>query len=359
MKYVGIWRDCWLEKTEIMQYKAAMARMLGRGGDSVKNAPDIESSVPSMNHLPPLQQRIPLWAEYCLEHVDVALNCLVPLGWSFLFVLIMDRQLVYNTLYMPFLGIFAACLANTVPIGGGIVYVPALYMLGVDMKLGVSFTVATMSFGNGVFGFLNWLKKDPFIFIWESFVCTVLPSSIGSIIGILLIPPPSQESVRLLFGVFCIAVAIFVARTAYVGGFDHTPPPTTSPSPPQSTLSATPVSISTTRQSWMILALVSFVAGGVLVPHIGIGPALTTYIGLHLMGYPTKAAAITGIVTGGWVSIVPFLIHMFILRDVPYAMWLMVIPGIFVGAKVGLSASTVCGIDYTNACSDYYHIYVV
>lgn len=35
-----------------------------------------------------------------------------------------------EVLYMPFLGIFAALLANSVPIGGGIVYIPVLHLLG-------------------------------------------------------------------------------------------------------------------------------------------------------------------------------------------------------------------------------------
>jgi hypothetical protein len=32
--------------------------------------------------------------------------------------------------FMPFLGIAAALLANSVPIGGGIVYIPVLHLLG-------------------------------------------------------------------------------------------------------------------------------------------------------------------------------------------------------------------------------------
>ena len=61
--------------------------------------------------------------------------------------MVMTRESFFSLFYMPFLGLFAAVLANCVPIGGGIVYIPALSLLGTHVHLSVSFTVATMSVG--------------------------------------------------------------------------------------------------------------------------------------------------------------------------------------------------------------------
>ena len=298
--------------------------------------PDLPLSVSFQEEISPkILVKQSRWVAWFQTNSLFILNFLVPLGWCFLFVSIMNRDSFISTLYMPFLGIFAATLANTVPIGGGIVYVPALLLLGVDMKLGVSFTVATMSFGNGIFGFLRWLNKDPELFIWESFWYTVIPSWIGSILGIFFLPELSTEYVKILFASVCVKVSIVVALAAWRGGIDklNIIPAScgfTPSSTPLNITSATPLSsacIST-------LVIITFLGGIFLVPNIGIGPALTTYLILNYFGYSTHSSVVTGIVTGGWVCVVPFLVHIFYLQDVPYSLWLMVIPGVYLGAMV-------------------------
>jgi len=72
------------------------------------------------------------------------------------------------------------------------------------------------------------------------------------------------------------------------------------------------------------------------VPNIGVGPALTTYVLLELYGYEAEQAIVTGIITGGWVCILPFIIHWVDIGDVPWKMWIMVLPGVFIGSKVSL-----------------------
>ena len=87
------------------------------------------------------------------------LDLLLPLLWVLIFAAVMTREAFVANLYLPFLGVFAAVLANSVPIGGGIVYIPALAVLGNHVHLTVSFTLATMSVGNGILGALRWLVK--------------------------------------------------------------------------------------------------------------------------------------------------------------------------------------------------------
>ena len=80
---------------------------------------------------------------------EIILSQALPSLWALALLLFSDTTTILTSWFMPFLGLFAAFLANSVPIGGGIVYIPALYLLGVNVKLGAAFTVATMTFGNG------------------------------------------------------------------------------------------------------------------------------------------------------------------------------------------------------------------
>jgi uncharacterized membrane protein YfcA len=339
-----------------MQYKNAMQRLLkidkvdtasdGAQTPHPKIDPlemDTESDEEKGESQKPTSVELPVWVEVVVENSSFILNYLVPLAWCFLFVLIMDRESFVSTLYMPFLGIFAATLANTVPIGGGIVYVPALLLLGVDLKLGVSFTVATMSFGNGLFGFLRWLNKNPGLIGWESFWYTVLPSWLGSLVGIFLLPEMKAEYVKILFASVCVKVSILVALAAWKGGMDKlsfifssSSSASSNNSVPLSVPSAVSSSSAPPLPSSCIITLIiiTFLGGVFLVPNIGIGPALTTYLILNSFGFSTHSSVVTGIITGGWVCVLPFLIHVFYLRDVPYELWLMVIPGVYLGAMV-------------------------
>jgi uncharacterized membrane protein YfcA len=79
----------------------------------------------------------------------------------------------------------------------------------------------------------------------------------------------------------------------------------------------------------------SFLAGSILVSHIGIGNAMTTFlVASFVWRLPAKSAVVTGIICGGWTSLVPFLWHLFVLKDVPIALWVMGLPGVYLGARI-------------------------
>jgi uncharacterized membrane protein YfcA len=341
----------------------------------------------------------PSFFEMLKNNDKFILNVIVPIIWCFGIVVIMDRKSFIETLYMPFLGIFAAFIANCVPLGGGIVYIPAFYLIGVQMKLGVAFTVATMTIGNGVFGLLRWLRKDSSLIIWEAFQYTVIPSYVGTIVAVFCFPSPSVQVVRKSFALFCVLLGIFMLAAVSKGGlaelvsgltsqpqeqrsarnvasynvdsstdldlvsadleetkeglfapeaedeqqqllsaasWSPAPIADTSSYSPRSSFSPTQQHEGPSQLTWTVIAVVSFLAGLVLVPNIGMGPALTTFLALALAGYRPERAIVTGILAGGWASIVPFAIHLFYFDDVPYRLWIMVIPGIFFGAKVSL-----------------------
>ena len=63
-----------------------------------------------------------------------------------------------------------------------------------------------------------------------------------------------------------------------------------------------------------------------------------------LRGIAPKRAMVTAIVTGGWTSIAPFLVHLIVLRDVPIAHWLAVLPGVAVGARLAPHVHAAVGL---------------
>jgi uncharacterized membrane protein YfcA len=339
------------------------------------------------------------------SHADFILNTLSPVLWCIFFVLIMDRESLFETWFMPLLGVLAAFLANSVPIGGGIVYIPALSLLGANITLGAAFTISVMPIGNGIFGLLRWIMKDPSVIIWKSFIFTVIPSWIGSAIAILMLPKPNPYWIKILFGWFCFALGILVIfaisqdglRNVFLNfrfssstqkiptvaeliesqeqelllmhqqkeasGLTEEPQPIATIGSLLAAADECPVENSEDEEnsnpkisvppavdalydspppphhnieegSWSVVVLISFLGGIILVPNIGIGPALITYVMLAVMGFPDQHALVTGIVTGGWVCIVPLLFHLFVFQDIPWKLWIMVLPGVFYGAKV-------------------------
>mmetsp|Transcript_25897 Transcript_25897/g.33969 ORF Transcript_25897/g.33969 Transcript_25897/m.33969 type:complete len:336 (-) Transcript_25897:274-1281(-) len=312
------------------QHKAAMDRISGGENDPPSQS-DPEKGFETQSQLPTLfsDPRIPNFAQWALH--------ILPLCWCIMIIGYLTRYLVLHAWFMPFIGILAATLANSVPVGGGIVFVPALMLLGQKIKLGVAFTVATMTFGNGVFGFLNWLKKDPTIFVWGSFKYTVPTAWIGAIIGTMF-PLLSGSACKYLFGFFSIAVAIVVVRAARNGGVVQPLFEIASGKTEDEMLSD--------PNTFGKLMVAGFFTGLILVSNIGIGNAMMTFVTLtSFVGIDAKRAIVTGIITGGWTSLVPFLVHLIVIQDVPVALWLMVLPGVYMGAKVAPAVHSVLGLE--------------
>lgn len=315
------------------------------------------------------------------NYANILLNIAPAILWCFLFVMIMDREKFFQAWFMPFLGVFAAFLANSVPLGCGIVYIPALSLLGANITLGAAFTLSVMPIGNGFFGFIRWILKDPTVILWESFQYTVLTSWVGSLIAMFLLPKVDHYWIKMGFGWFCFLIGLLVLAGVYSNGIRNVffPSPVGPKNPNVNDIQALsrlengersralnpapdleegkftnasdssangPLSHESQKkllssdsfaealQKWAHVIVISFLGGIILVPNIAIGPALITYILLAMMGYRDQQALVTGIVTGGWVCVLPFLIHIFILKDVPWELWIMVLPGVFYGAKV-------------------------
>lgn len=163
----------------------------------------------------------------------------------------------------------------------------------------------------------------------------MLPCSLGSAVGILLMPPVPIFWIKKIFGLFCLLVAAYVAFLSYAHGAEiKSSSPTTRKAPTPS------------PHQWMVVGGIFFLAGLLLVVNIGVGPALIAYflLGDNYIGYTQKQAIVTGIITGGWVSIMPFFLHLVALGDVPVVLWVMVLPGVYAGALLAPRIYEVLGL---------------
>jgi len=273
------------------------------------------------------------------RHGKFLLMPVLPLLWCVFFMTIMDREKLSTSYAMPILGIVSATLANAVPVGGGIVFVPILSLFfGIDLSLGASFAVATMTFGNGIFGFLSWITKDPSSIIWSVVPYAVLPAWVGAA-WFTLHPFLDPARCRQLFALFSFLVASIVARGVYVSSKKISEGKTEFSiqlgDNSNSDNDGNKNGIQNTWRQIIISCLCSFTAGSVLVAHIGIGNAMTTFLVCSFVWkLPAKKSVVTGILVGGWTSLIPFLIHLIVLQDVPITLWVMVLPGVYLGARL-------------------------
>jgi uncharacterized membrane protein YfcA len=323
--------------------------------------------------------------------------------------------------FMPLVGVGAATLANAVPgrptdppcctdsyrltllppaatalgtpdssplaVGGGIVFFPFLLASGLAGTFNaVAFGVATQMLGNGTFGLLGWLRKDPARIAWYALPYTVLPSLLGSLLATFGPATTDEAGIKRLFGCFALGVAAFVLRAAARGGVhalvaarEHGSAGMTVLSPNSSGAEggggggggdgggsavdaaaameagggAAPGGVASGggmprrnavgAGAWLLVMLAS-VFGGWLVGNIGIGNAVVTFLSLVvLLGVDSQRAVPTAIIAGGWTSAFNGLIHLLVLRDVPTDLWLAVLPGVFCGASVAPHVHTALG----------------
>lgn len=343
------------------QYKASIDRMFPKENDEEDDLRPLmmddergettNREADALEHLP----SILVWLH---KHASFLMMPVLPSLWCLLFLSTMDREMLLSAYAMPLLGIGSASLANAVPVGGGIVFVPILRFFGIELQLGAAFALATMTFGNGVFGFLTWLDKDPSCIAWHTVQYAVVPAWIGATWGTLY-PFLKPVECKQLFALFCFLVAIIVGRGIYISKKRRI----NSLEPIDADKGGKAFSIvendtivdndnasewlsSDSRRRRRIWACCcSFLAGSILVSHIAIGNAMTTFLVCSFVWrLPAKTSVVTGILVGGWTSAVPFAIHLIVLQDVPIALWVMGLPGVYLGARIAPLVHETLGI---------------
>lgn len=245
---------------------------------------------------------------------------LAALGALFLVFLsggIVKPQDLYAAWFMPFLGIAAATIAMSTPAGGGVVFFPTMVLLGIPPFEAVAFSVGAQSVGMGVFGTFNWMKRDRAAILFPVVIPTVIVGSAATLLALLVFPVAEAKPLQLIFSFF----GVFLATYIFYGlrrGLDK----------------------EASQFQWSVwtLGAIAIVGlfGGLFVGYIGAGiDALLFFVLTSRFKIDSHQAAVTSIVTMGLTAMVPFGVHLFIISDVPVHLWLMVLPGILIGARIG------------------------
>lgn len=247
----------------------------------------------------------------------IALIALVILFVAFLSNGWVETNELQAAWFMPFLGIVAATIAMSTPAGGGVVFFPAMVLLGIPPLEAVAFSLGAQAVGMGIFGTFNWMKRDKSAINFPVVIPTVIIGSAASLLALFVFPIAEAEPLQLTFSFFGVGLAIYVLYSLRKD-LDK-----------QNNLFQ--------WSKWMVLALV-FVGliGGLLVGYIGVGiDALLFLVLTSRFKIDVHQATVTSIITMGLTAMIPFCIHLFIIRDVPINLWLMVLPGILIGARLG------------------------
>jgi uncharacterized membrane protein YfcA len=175
---------------------------------------------------------------------------------------------------------------------------------------------------------------------WHIVPYAVIPAWIGAT-WVTFYPFLTPDQCKHLFALFCVVVAVIVGRGIYIGQRNTVNNNCKAFSIVEQQGDDDMEGIIITEEEEQPLqrklwaSACSFVAGSVLVSHIGIGNAMTTFlVGSFIWRLPAKVSVVTGILCGGWTSVVPFLLHLVIFQDVPIALWVMGLPGVYVGAQL-------------------------
>ncbi len=244
----------------------------------------------------------------------------LALGVVFVFVLVgglVKPDDLYRAWFMPILGVGAATIAMSTPAGGGVVFFPTMVLLGVPPVEAVAFSVGAQAVGMGVFGTFNWIKRDRSAILPWAVLTTALIGGAASLLALFVFPIVEPRPLQLTFSFFGLGLAVYIFY-----GLRHRLDQSTSP-------------FRFNRAMLAVLAAVGLV-GGLLVGYIGMGIDASLFFALtYFFRIDSHEATVTSIVTMGLTAMVPFGVHLLVTQDLPIDLWLMVLPGILFGARIG------------------------
>ena len=239
-----------------------------------------------------------------------------------LFSVLLSRGVVepgelYSAWFMPLLGIVAATIAMSTPAGGGVVFFPTMVLLGVPPYQAVAFSVGAQSVGMGIFGTFNWIKRDRAAILKPAVLAAALVGGAATLLSLFVFPIAQARPLQLTFSLFGFGLAIYIFYGLRHGLDKETSRFRLGPR--------------------MVAALaVAALLGGLLVGYIGVGIDAVLFLVLtSFFKIDSHEATVTSILAMGFTAMVPFGIHLLVLRDVPISLWLMVLPGILLGARIG------------------------
>jgi len=244
--------------------------------------------------------------------------------------------------YMPILGIIGAIIGVGTPVGGGVVYFPALTLLNVPANQAVAFNYGTAVANLGGLGLLTWARKRPETikkYYW-AFLWIILFGFVGSAMSTYLFPIEQEQTLRIMFLVFCFVVLLYVVYLLYVE-FDKDR--TRNAAIDQDKL-VKYGELPLTGFNLFGLSIVGL-AGGILAGWLSVGLDITVFVFLTFFyNIEPVDATILAVITMGFTSLYPLIIkHIIEEEDMPYKLWLMVEGGCILGSRIGPIFITLIG----------------
>eukprot|EP01038_Epipyxis_sp_PR26KG_P004545 gene4545-6416_t len=232
----------------------------------------------------------------------------------FLFFELNDLKYAWVT---SIFGLLACCLpSGGAPIAGGIIFIPALSILGLTPKQSVAFCSLSQAFGCGICAPMNWYAKDPGIIIRSSLIYT-LPAGVFGLLISLFILPINEAEVQYYFSGFCLFLIITV-----IYGLMHD-------------LTSQDQPVKFNFKSALFYITGSFI-GGMIAGWIGIGiEKIYFLLATSYHKAELRRATVTAISIVGWLSMVSAYCHLFLLHDVPIVYVFCAFPGILIGSIIG------------------------
>lgn len=232
--------------------------------------------------------------------------------------------------YFFFLGIFAAIVANSTGVGGGIIFLPAFIHLGLNpmQSLATSFAIQCFGMTSGSLAWLRFLYREHgkdrgrinyFFYLFGL-------SALFSVLGLLIvqwaqIPPPL--SINMLFGAFSMIIALIILARIYFNSGQNN-------SERYSYLSG---------KQTLAFILTAFVGGGITAwISIGVGELLAVL--LILYGFRTHYAIAIAVCVSAVTVLAGVWFHNIVTSAIEWNVLLFTAPGAIIGGAVARFLAT-------------------
>jgi len=260
--------------------------------------------------------------------IGVAIDVALLVLWLILIFTLIDNDTRNSLWYIPILGIVGSIIGVGTPVGGGIVYFPALTVLNVPANEAVAFNYCTAVANLGGLGLLTWARKRPqsIVKYWWLLVWVILFGFIGAALSTYQFPIEQELTLRALFLVFVCLVLVYVIYLLFKEF--------TTVKEHDELLRYGDVKM--TGFNLFGLAFIGMV-GGIIVGWLSVGLDITLFIFLTFFyNMEPVDATIMAVLTMGFTSAYPLIIrHIIEEGDVPYLLWLMIEGGAIIGARIG------------------------
>eukprot|EP01130_Rhizamoeba_saxonica_P017176 TRINITY_DN8210_c0_g1_i2.p1 TRINITY_DN8210_c0_g1~~TRINITY_DN8210_c0_g1_i2.p1 ORF type:complete len:256 (+),score=33.02 TRINITY_DN8210_c0_g1_i2:231-998(+) len=228
---------------------------------------------------------------------------------------------------MPVVGLVGSTFAMATPAGGGVVYFPFLTLLNFPAESAVALNLGVQSFSMAIFGTVAWLRTSrDSIIIWVVVTCAIA-GWVGSFISVGF--PISQDiPLRIMFTFFCFFLLCYLVYMLRKGEEQER----------EGSIK--------NYQNWKtFVAIVLFgLFGGIVVGYIGVGIDMIIFTVLNaLFQVDSRKSTGTSILVMGWTSVVPALVHILHYKDMIYPVWIMIVGGTVIGARLGTLMNNVFG----------------